>query len=325
MKILLSFIFLISTLGQTFAFDKDLFKNLAIQNNIPTSSDGSCLKTRREVIKQLYNEAVEVTPPEGLKEHIDCLALLKNFKHDKKFQEYSPSWNDILFAKDQGSKRIEGKMNYMGFVPQKYSYDIKRNELNGYDISVNIYVKRWKLWRGSKLMNHSVSVRDKHQKRIFDKILEEVNSVWNSNEHNIRFKFQRVEDQNQANFSINVVQSLAPLKYNSKWTWFVTDNIHITDKQLTTDFDFTSSLKTYAHEVGHMLGLEDEYSLPKFPLGVVAGFVEKKLNSDKKYNELKTDKWVRGCDQTSIMCKDPGDKVFVNDYHYYLILRRYLK
>lgn len=325
MKIISICFLILSCSGHAKGYDRVLFKKLADQNEIPTAHDGSCLKTRKEVTRQLYNTPIEITPYEGVKEHIDCLSLLKNFKHDRKFQRITPSWDEIFKAKDSGPKVIKGRMSYMGFIPQKYNYDIQKNNDGGYDVSVRIFVKRWQLWKDSSLMKHSLEVREKHQKRVFDLLLEEVSSFWTNKDHNLNFNFKRVEDRKDAHFSIRVVQSLAPLKYNSKWTWMINSYVDSSDEELKNTFDFESSFSTYTHEVGHMLGLEDEYNLPKATLGMVAGYFEQFLNPDRSKIDLKTDKWVRGCDQTSVMCKDPGSLMHINNYHYYLVLRRYLK
>jgi len=74
-----------------------------------------------------------------------------------------------------------------------------------------------------------------------------------------------------------------------------------------------------------MMGLDDEYSVPKATLAFAGGFFEGILHPKREWNQLQTDKWARGCDQSSIMCKDWNESFGPSNYHYYLILKRYFE
>src|SRR5262249_20674365 len=71
-----------------------------------------------------------------------------------------------------------------------------------------------------------------------------------------------------------------------------------------------------AHEIGHMMGLDDEYGQLRKTWGHV-------LNEDVRWDadaELKAN-WLQ-CNLKSLMCDSKGEDSTPQRYHYYVILRR---
>lgn len=155
-----------------------------------------------------------------------------------------------------------GKVTYIGFVPKRYQYDVNYSE-NSKEIEIVV-----KIHFKNPEFNDLEILRNK---------LNEAEQVWNSNsiafDFKYKFRFEIVDQAEQAHFSVQLLnQTRGPYDTNWSRTW---------------------SAISIAHEVGHMLGLADEYQT---------------LSS------------VSDCLANSIMCE--SFKALPIKHHYYFILRR---
>lgn len=160
---------------------------------------------------------------------------------------------------------ILGKITYVEFFPKKYNYDVIYSP-NSTDITLKVKV-HFKNASGQDLENF---------KKKF--ILAE--QIWNSNQvpmdFKYQFQFQVVNSSKEAHFSVLVLDDTRG-PYDTSWNrnW---------------------KEKTIAHELGHMLGLGDEYET---------------ITSESF------------CLPHSLMCE--SNRATPMYHHYYFILRRLMK
>ncbi len=154
-----------------------------------------------------------------------------------------------------------GAITYVGFWPMSYKYDILSDDVKSRIIRVKIHFKNPK---GKDLEN-------------FKKRIQEAEDLWNDSrpelDFSYRFLFEVVKDKRQAHYSLNILdKTRGPYSVNWSRRW---------------------GPQTIAHELGHMMGLGDEY-------------------------ETLTGK--KNCLRISIMCASSSSKIL--PHHYYFILRR---
>lgn len=160
----------------------------------------------------------------------------------------------------QSKIHVQGKMTYVQIFKRTYQYDVEN--ING------------------KLVHH-VKIFFRYAKpadiTLFKQRLAEAEQIWNDSkplmDFDYGFKFDLTENPNEAHFKVNVLNSTRG-PYDMNWG---------------RDWDGL----TVAHEVGHMMGLGDEYE-------TLSG------RSD--------------CLEHSIMCDNYTG--YLMEHHYYFILRR---
>ncbi len=155
---------------------------------------------------------------------------------------------------------IQGTISYVGIVKKKYIYDVIVKNKTIFLI-VRIHLKN----------PNATDLND------FKSKLDTAAQIWNSNriktDFDYQFQFELVMDESKAHFSVNVKDSTRG-PYDENWSR-----------------SWTST--AIAHEVGHMLGLGDEYQ-------TLSG---------------KTDCW-----RDSLMCESWTGQL--QKHNYYFILRR---
>lgn len=175
------------------------------------------------------------------------------------YQEF-PHTEKISAANLRLVEKVEGNMTYVNVIKKKYSYDIlKSGEV--YVLNVRVHFKD--------------PVGDDLY-RLHEKFLAAA-EIWNRSRIDVDFKyvfkFEVVNSESEAHFSVNLLdQTRGP--YDRQWSraW---------------------SANTIAHELGHMLGLGDEYQ-------TLSGKVD--------------------CLAKSLMCSSSQGNPML--HHYYFILRR---
>lgn len=165
---------------------------------------------------------------------------------------------------DTTKNKLVGKITYVNFFPKPYRYDLYK-ENDTLVIEVRVHFRNI---QPSEIQN-------------IENELHEATNIWNKNRHyfstnfKYAFRFLLETDKRRAHFSVklkNKTRGPYDTYWGRKWT-----------------------SQTIAHEMGHMMGLGDEY-------GTISGH--------------------RKCIKDSIMCLSWRGKVM--RFHYYFILRRLL-
>lgn len=159
--------------------------------------------------------------------------------------------------------KIIGTMVYAVVVKKTYNYDILKAEDGTWVINVRVHLKDP---AGDDLKN-------------FEEKIKGAEKIWNDArlpfDFKYAFKFDVVENEADSLYSVNVLDSTRG-PYDRQW-----------------GRDWSST--TIAHELGHMMGLADEYQ-------TVSGKVD--------------------CLRSSLMCVSSSGKI--QPHHFYFILRRFV-
>jgi len=138
---------------------------------------------------------------------------------------------------------IKGSRVYYGVAPKKYRYriiaDSKKNELTAH-IKINFFVSKNYLKLHEK--NPSVYASESDILERFRIMVSDAQDIWNEQAPTgLQFKFDYEEDPSKADYKVKISTTLGALYDKFFYHGFRED--------------------TLAHEIGHMLGLDDEYSL----------------------------------------------------------------
>jgi hypothetical protein len=157
--------------------------------------------------------------------------------------------------------KIQGTMLYVGVVQKKYVYDVAKDAKGVVHITVKVHFK-------------NATAQDWID---FDQRAAIASEMWNQSaiplDFKYQFHFEMVRDQNNSHFSVTL-QDTTRGPYDTYWGRNWTPNV-------------------IAHEVGHMLGLGDEYQ-------TLSG--------------------VFDCYMGSLMCSAWYGSLM--QHHYYFVLRR---
>ena len=241
----------------------DSFESIAKELGIPTNGN-ECRYTRDELSKK---------DPRGLySEWIgdwECLALRNNLQDDQ--MKCSPSVKSV-FAHKTPNKYVSNEMKYYGLVNKRYKYEIKSNSNGVPQVKIRIAFK-------SKGINSSEQISKMKVK------IKEAEEIWKAPlNKKLDFSFEVVDSPKEADYVVDLSDEDIRAPYDSAWSTQYSPN-------------------TIAHEIGHMMGLCDEYD----GLGSI-------VHSNS--NDTADTK----CSRTNLMCSNSSGTV--RPYQYYLILRR---
>lgn len=218
------------------------------------------------IMDENYRWLFELLIPEDIRNRKPRSAKRSFIAHLKDSQKYFPHPNKIVenWLSPELPYKATGKITYVGFFPARYRYEVKFEKNEVLTIIVRIHFK---------------TNNNKHWK-IMENKLKEAENQWNNSRQNFdfryRFYFFAEKDKSKAHFSVLLQEPYTRGPYFLKWS---------------TSWSPTS----IAHELGHMMGLGDEY---------------------------RTISGKRDCIQTSIMCS--SSQGAITRQHHYHILRRAL-
>ncbi|MEQ1722754.1 MAG: hypothetical protein ABL930_06230, partial [Pseudobdellovibrio sp.] len=172
-----------------------------------------------------------------------------------------PKPSEIEFKNLKNIQRVEGTITYVNIIKKRYVYDILKAEEGTYVINIRIHLKDPV---GEDFNNYKQKIKA-------------AEDIWNAKrvtaDFNYVFKFDLVETEAESLYSVLVFDTTRG-PYDRNWGRDWTPNV-------------------IAHEIGHMMGLGDEYQ-------TLSG----------KFD----------CMKTSLMCTAWSGSLM--PHHYYFILRR---
>jgi hypothetical protein len=211
-----------------------------------------------------YDWLYEVIMPEALR-LVSPDKAFKSFRvHLKDTYKIFPHPEEIQKKNLKITNHVSGSITYVGFFRKKYKYDVMISPEGHYTLHVKVHLKK----------------PTEIDKIEFRKKMQQATEIWNTGrvetDFSYSFLFEIVDDPKKAHYSVNVKdETRGP--YDTNWAR-----------------NWTSAV--IAHEVGHMLGLGDEYE-------TLSG------NMD--------------CLPESLMCSSWRGSLM--KHHYYYVLRRLLK
>lgn len=219
------------------------------------------------------------------------------------------NWQDAFPILQDRTHEISGSRIYYKLFKKDYGYTIKESASNNQlivDLKIHYYVSEAYLKYARKLHEKNDEYKE-HYPQTAEEILERVKKelaraedVWNSDApKNVRFRFRMTPNEKEAHYSIKLKNSLGALYDKSMWALDTYDTI--------------------AHEIGHMLGLDEEYSFftsNVFTLHQNMEFFNKKKTPESRNSAVLKD---ARCNLKSVMCSH-GTTVY--PYHYNHILGR---
>jgi hypothetical protein len=236
-----------------------------LANNVPFNR-----VDREDLYRHFFNES----STSSCKDRVNCKMLRRHLIRDSKNCQMDPmdvqvvtNYVEAPIAKPLG---VSGTVSYLGIAPGSYGYDVYKDNNGNLHLETSIYFNNLEDFSASQIAS-------------LERKFERAGEIWtNGNRFTanpITFKLKLNRQRRGAKISAKLKRNFTRGPYFSRWSmrWGTT---------------------TIAHEMGHMLGLDDEYSNNPFG-GSMAG-----------------------CNRSSIMCSSHGGRPM--DYQYYLIFRRML-
>ena len=193
----------------------------------------------------------------------DCFFALRGMLRDTK--KCLPDVNEV-FSTNEWDGKIKGRIRYVGVAPLPYRYTL-RSENGELIATVKLYYKNWE------------KLEDDQQEKLRQKTANGA-QIWNENRpegSNFKMEMLIVDSKEEADFTVKatVKRTRGPYLREHSINW---------------------SDRVFAHELGHMLGLDDEYD---------------QINATLFRNSR--------CTNRSLMCS--SSKVYFPKYYWYQIFK----
>ncbi len=239
----------------------------------------------------------------------------KNLKDDE--NKHRTDWKSYFPITQDRTHEITGSRTYYGMVKKDYRYTIKESADENkliVELKLHYFVSNAYLRYASRIHGDQKEKNQRYKKfiprtgrEVMEKVQEKLaiaEKFWNKDApKNVRFKFSITPNEEEAHYSIKLSNSRGALYDKYMWALASTD--------------------TLTHEIGHMLGLDEEYPLLSSNVFNFHQNVEVALDlvglSDEKNSDVRAVIKDKRCHLDSIMCHD-YKKVY--PYHYDHILGR---
>jgi hypothetical protein len=274
------------TLGACAEYSHADLPRVAADLDVDLCSDG-CRHTVSELTRRDHGAVFAISGLSESPQEWSCPMMFDNLRRDSTQAACLPRLSTLLTSDYGTSQKIAGGMSYMGVAPLPYRYDIVSNAAGRPVVSVRIALT-------GELADIPENVQ--HMQRKFNRASE----LWEDGapEGAIRFVFRAVARSEDPHYEVELKPKCPRFPYN-----------------LALGLGCSSHL--LAHEIGHMMGLDDEYNQLQKTLGHLSGH-DRAWPGDQRQ---KLD-WLH-CDLGSLMCDSAGWQSKPRAYHYYLVLRRY--
>jgi hypothetical protein len=190
-------------------------------------------------------------------------------------------------------RRIEGSLNFLGALPFPFSYDVETLPDGRLKVKARVRFTR----------NGRMDAVPSAEAQSMREMMRQASLAWSRSSPNqdIVYDFDIAQDTaTEPNLTVNLETGWTRGPYFSNWSssW---------------------SSATIAHELGHLMGLDDEYHQMRNTAsgtGFVANLCYELWGSS-------TDQLTRDrCDPVSLMCNGNDSRATPQPYHHYLIARR---
>ncbi len=224
--------------------------------------------------EDLYSHFFNINSEDNCKGSISCSMLRRHLIRDSKNCLMDPTDTEVVsnYVSTSAARpsEISGSISYLGVAPGKYAYDIYLDSEGKLNVETSIYFKNINEFSARQIESLKTKM-----KRASD--------VWTNNNrfsaNPVKFHLLLAKSRSEAKIVAKLKRKFTRGPYFSRWS-------------------LSWSASTIAHEMGHMLGLDDEYSNNPF-----GGSMAK-------------------CSYNSVMCNSNSGRP--QDYQYYLIFRRML-
>ena len=315
MKSIFSFTIIALSLNAMSSTNKDLANilNSTLLDSIATRS--KCHKKRKDLVNHtIANQLPYVTEFQEYQTDLDltplwnCLFLKRGLGRDSQKCHIPPertlSEEVLATLKDGESRLIKGNIKYLGVYPGGYRYDLI-NRSGKLEAEVRVHFK------------NKMGDQDHFENALkaFENAFLRAEKLWESNipmslKDQLRFNFKVERDHKKAHFSVKLLDTFSRGPYNQNWS--------------TSMLKENGRIGWIAHELAHMMGLDDEYD--NFKTSTIAEIILKrnKRKFGRKYDSKTvraiTKNQVSQCGTYSIMCNSRKGEIQAR--HYYVILKR---
>ncbi len=264
---------------------------------IETSGD-RCARSTSELVNALEEgwasgRAKPGVTPEDLRQGFACIALRDSMVRDS-MAGCGPEPARVFGRPLPARRRVIGDLAYVGIDPREYAYDLVPSRREAGEVGLAIEVRI--AFRGALARDPSGAAVAAMQRK-----LDEAAALWTRSVPpalgRMRFRFLAVTSLDAPHYEIDLAEGEPRTPFDLTW-----------------GADWSAHL--IAHELGHMMGLDDEYPQLRKTLGHALG-----REAAWRADPVLRLSWLR-CDLGSLMCDSKGEAAVPQAHHYYVIARR---